>query len=105
MSHHSDDALNAEHAKLAQAVFEDRLRDKMHEAMREVPPIAGATGKHPNGRITAKDEGEVRMVVASHDGVIVLDFGKPVAWIGFTSKEARGLAELLLKHADQVDGR
>lgn len=63
----------------------------------------GATGKFPRGRLTEEDEGELQMAVAHRDGNIVLDFGKPVVWIGSSPKEARQIAALFIKHADAIE--
>lgn len=60
----------------------------------------GATGSFPQGRLTPGDEGEIKLAVASTNGKVVIDFGKPVVWIGFDPEQARGLAAMLLKHAD-----
>lgn len=60
----------------------------------------GATNTFPQGKMTATDEGELRLAVFKRDGTVVLDFGTPVAWIGLDSASAKGLAELLMKYAD-----
>lgn len=89
MSHHSsepDPKLTAEFEKL----FTEKL---------------GPTGKYPNGRVLPTDEGETKMAVTNKNGVVIIDFGKPVAWVGFTATEIRGLIEVLTKHADVIDPR
>jgi hypothetical protein len=78
------------------------IREQLAVEMAAGKEALGKTSRFPNGKLTKGDEGEVRMAVASVGGKIVLDFGKPVAWIGFTAAEARGLAELLLKHVEQA---
>lgn len=67
----------------------------------------GATGNFPRGRASADDEGEIRMAVAvDHPNAIVrLQFGKPIAWLGLPSREARELAALLIAKADELDSR
>jgi hypothetical protein len=62
-------------------------------------PGLGATGQFPLGKITDNDEGELRMAVTHHEGKVVIDFGKPTAWIGFTPEQADDIADLLRKHA------
>ena len=37
------------------------------------------------------------------DGAIVLTTGKPTTWLRFSPKQARALAELLLRFADDID--
>lgn len=63
--------------------------------------VLGATGKYPLGALSDEDEGELRMAIGRDpiDGVIRLDFGKPVAWVGLPPPEAIEMAKLLLKHA------
>lgn len=80
----------------------------MHHAKNEPQPeieqIAkdndlGATGKFPDGKLTDNDEGQIKMAVGTHKGQVILNFGTPVSWIGFTPREARQLAELLRQHS------
>jgi hypothetical protein len=59
----------------------------------------GATGKFPQGKLTATDEGEIRLAIGCADGKVLINFGKPTAWIGFTRAEALNIAETLIKHA------
>ena len=58
----------------------------------------GATGRHPQGMLDETDQGELKIGVAFDelDGVIKIDFGKPVAWIGWPPPEAAKFAMLLL---------
>ena len=64
---------------------------------------SGATGRFPEGQLNSNDEGEIRIAVGHQDGKVIIDFGKPTAWIGFTSEQARLLAKSLVDHADHVD--
>lgn len=61
----------------------------------------GATSRHPQGRLTDDDEGELKMGVAHDtlDGLVKINFGKPVAWLGLPPENAIALAETILKHA------
>jgi hypothetical protein len=59
----------------------------------------GATGQFPHGKLNADDEGELRLAISRQGDLIRIDFGKPVAWLGLYSKEARAFAEAILKHA------
>lgn len=61
----------------------------------------GATGKFPEGKVSPDDEGEIRLAVAHTDKVVVVKFGKPIAWIAMEPASVRKLAALLIEHADQ----
>ena len=59
----------------------------------------GATGAFPEGKLNATDEGELRMAVSSANGLVRIDFGKPIAWVAFPANQAKELAALLVRHA------
>ncbi len=61
----------------------------------------GATGKFPQGKLQDDDEGELRMAIAYDklNGIVRVEFGKPVAWLGLPPPEAIQFARLLLRHA------
>lgn len=63
------------------------------------PDLPGATGKFPDGKMDALDEGELQMRVGTVKGRIVLEFGKSIASIGFTKEEALGLGQALIERA------
>jgi hypothetical protein len=68
---------------------------------KRLPPGLGATGEFPYGKVQDDDEGELRMAVGFDkvDGIVRLEFGKPVAWLGLPPAEAVNLARSLLRHA------
>jgi hypothetical protein len=70
-------------------------------------PKFGATGQFPYGRIGPTDEGELSMGIAvDHEhGIVKLQFGKPIIWLGMPSAHARKLAALLIAKADELDRR
>lgn len=61
----------------------------------------GATGRSPSGSVHDTDEGEIRIGVASDErnDKVILNFGKPVAWIAFDPPQAVEIAQALIKHA------
>jgi len=67
----------------------------------------GPTGRFPQGQADATDEGEIRLAIAAdHQQAIVrLAFGKPIAWLGLPSNDARALAQMLIDKADELDQR
>lgn len=69
--------------------------------------ILGPTGAFPYGKADASDEGELQMALAADHraGIVRLAFGKPIAWLGLPSTEARALAAALIEKADELDRR
>jgi len=67
----------------------------------------GATGAYPYGKTDATDEGELRMALAAdpQNGIVRIEFGKPIAWLGLPSRQARELAAALIDKADDLDKR
>ncbi len=61
----------------------------------------GSTGKFPAGKLDPTDEGELTMAIAydKPNGVVRLDFGKPVAWLALYPRQAIEFAERVLWHA------
>jgi hypothetical protein len=61
----------------------------------------GATGDFPQGKLNDHDEGGLKIGVAYDklDGIVRVEFGKPVAWLGLPPPEAIELGKLLLRHA------
>lgn len=52
--------------------------------------------------MNAHDEGELRIAITHTGGKVVVDFGKPTAWIGLDPDGADQLAELLKQHAREA---
>lgn len=77
--------------------------DQAEQMRRLVKELSlGPTGHYPDGALNETDEGEIRIAVGVEQGKVVISFGKPTAWIGFTYQQARDLAELLIKHSDRA---
>jgi hypothetical protein len=62
----------------------------------------GATGKFPRGKFGQDDEGELRMAVGVKDKTVMLDFGKPVAWLGLDADTAERLGKSLIDKAAEA---
>lgn len=90
MAHHSSSPFDA---KLTKDDIEALFGEKL-----------GATGQFPRGKLTDADEGETRIAIGTHNGAVVVDLGKPTAWIGFTPDQADEIADLLKKHAAGLRG-
>jgi len=62
----------------------------------------GATNQFPQGKLTPQDEGEIQLSLATVDDKVILNFGKPIAWIGFTGEQAYNLGKLMIKRAKKL---
>lgn len=71
-------------------------KPELHEMMKKL------MGEYPAGRLNGNDSGALAMGVGIESGKVVLQFPKPIAWIGMTPDEAIGLAEILMKNARQA---
>ena len=76
-------------------------------AYMEIQKQVGATGNYPDGKSREDDEGEIRLAVTSNmaEGLVGMDFGKPVAWMQMRAKDARNLAAVLIANAERLEGK
>jgi hypothetical protein len=65
----------------------------------------GPTGRFPEGKMNRHDEGEIALAIGVQDGKVVLNFGKPTAWVGFNPDQAQELGMLLIRRAGEARGR
>ena len=63
-----------------------------------------AKREYPDGRMGAHDEGALAFAVGIDErhGAVVLNFNKPVSWMGMGPADAVRLAELLIEKARAV---
>jgi hypothetical protein len=59
--------------------------------------------KYPEGKITGSDEGELEFKIAVFEERVIMDWGKPVKWIGLRPAEARAIAASLIKNAEEAE--
>lgn len=61
----------------------------------------GARNSFSQGKLNEDDGGDIAIGIAYDkvDGIVRMDFGKPVAWLGFPPPQAVELAKLILKNA------
>ena len=64
----------------------------------------GATGQFPQGKLNEDDEGEIAIGIARDGNKVLLNFGQPVAWIGFDADQAIQIATDLVKRAGEIKG-
>lgn len=59
----------------------------------------GATGEFPEGQLGPRDEGELNIAIAADPdrNVVIMDFGKPVAWLAMEPDHARGFISMIEK--------
>lgn len=79
----------------------DEIRKLMEKARQENK--FGPTGNFPDGKLTSNDEGEINFGVAVYKGKVIVNFGKPIASLGLSPEEARDLALLLRRRANEID--
>jgi hypothetical protein len=96
MEHHGDDS---EALDLMKKMFAERF-SQAQGLQQDISRFGlGPTGAFPEGELNDDDEGEIRIAIGMQGDKVVIDFGKPTAWIGFTKEQAKQIAEMLLKHA------
>lgn len=97
MAHHGDEnpLLDSEDNEAHARLKKELLRNT------HLLASLGATGKHPQGKLAPHDEGELQFAVGIRDGKVVLEFGKPIRWIGMDRHQARELGEMLIARSEQ----
>jgi hypothetical protein len=97
MSHHGPNPFESEEPK-----FTTGDRSEMMRKLLDTTGFIGATGQFPEGQITLDDEGAIQFALKPENGKLVIDFGKPVQWVGMTPQEACDLAGSLVKMARAI---
>ena len=103
MSHHSPQHPNEKFAEILEKLPVESLEARFNEINESLSDSRrgmdlGPTGEHPDGILTPSDEGGLQYRIGSKAGKVVLDFGKPVVWIGFNPEGADGLWRAIKKH-------
>lgn len=64
----------------------------------------GPTGQYPQGVLDSEDEGQLQIAIAwdAYAGIVRLEFGTPVKWLGLPPTQARELGESLIRNADHA---
>lgn len=79
--------------------------EEIEAQQRLVDQIMGRASQHySEGRLNNTDEGDISLAVAAdpQNNVVLIHFGKPVAWIGLNRKSASHLVNLLTEKIDQI---
>ena len=63
-----------------------------------------AKREYSKGRLGADDDGDLAFAIAADPkaGIVRIDFGKSVTWLGLGPKEAMALAEMLISKAREI---
>ena len=99
MSHHSEyPGLDPVLGKIVECK-QDEIKRAFKEMLKDT---TGATGRFPEGKIAAHDEGEIAFAVGHSNGKVLIEFGKEISSLGMNAKQAVEMAESLLAHARAV---
>lgn len=65
----------------------------------------GPTGKYPQGKVTEHDQGGLAVAIGTDKkrGIIQIEFGTSLTWLGLTADDARAFANQLLERADDLE--
>lgn len=79
-------------------------KKRTSDEFRAPPGMAGPTGEFPSGKIVDEDMGELRIAVAAfpEKGIVSIDFGKAISWLGLEKANAVHFAEGILKKAAEL---
>lgn len=61
--------------------------------------------QYPDGKLREDDGGATQVGIGDVDGRVIVQFTKPVTWIGFPPKEAREFANTIIRHADAIEAK
>lgn len=65
--------------------------------------MPGPTGDYPRGKLNEDDEGGLHIAIGDEKGLVILDFGTGVTWVGMPPDNARAFANLIIARANKVD--
>ena len=57
---------------------------------------------YPRGKLNENDEGQTALHIGIRDSTVIIEFQKPMLWLGLGKQEALGLAKLLTELADKI---
>lgn len=78
------------------------MEDKLEGTLAEIRAEMGATGNFPDGKLGARDEGELKFAVARYQDQVLIVFGTPVEWLGLPREVAMQLSDLIIRKAQEI---
>lgn len=66
---------------------------------RPPPGFFGPTKDFPRGKLNAEDEGGLRIGITEQDGVVIIEFGTELTWLGLDKASAIEFAKIILTRA------
>jgi hypothetical protein len=107
MAHHGNDLENFMNEINKKGIFTDEFKksvpseqsERINDLFMTAKADFGATGEFPDGKIVKSDEGEIKIGITNIEDRIIMSFGKPIEWIGFTKKQAKQIAFSLQSRA------
>lgn len=70
---------------------------------RRTIPIPGPLGSHSHGMLNQQDEGDLAVLFKIERGLVVMEFGKEISWIGLEPYKARQFADMLNQKAEEAE--
>ena len=64
--------------------------------------LLSQVGKDFLGKLNPADEGQLTIGVAVKDGTLIVNFNKPVKWLGFGYEDGKRFAEGILKRIEEI---
>lgn len=104
MGHHAGEHDEEMQAAMRKSLMDSIPRETLEDQMQKLTDKLGPTGEFPDGKITEKDRGEIRIVVGAKEGRIVLYFGARIEWLGMTVAQAYDIAASIVQHAREIEG-
>lgn len=92
MPHHESEPEHIKPVNISQVLAEQQAKDRMLEEF-----LGKAPKRFPQGQLSANDEGEIAMAMTTdivHKKVII-QFAKPIRWLGMGIAEATHLRDML----------
>jgi hypothetical protein len=101
MAHHGDDPF-AQFPEANRELLKQFPKRRLEDPSLGNNEELGATGRFPQGKLNDDDAGELQFGVAHTSEKVVINFGKPIAWVGMDPDQADAFAQLIVQHAMNI---